>query len=143
MSPGVVSDFDFKYRLVLHVKQCKLKLIISTICLKKCNLLQTKLNIGNIYIYQIEPLGETSGCIPISSLGDDQGERNSHSYPRSVPPSCSVHFFGKSPFTIIGIAFTEVWAFEVQDLRAREGPRWPNRRQWALRGLTATRSPSP
>ena len=47
---GVISDFDFESRLSLDAKRCKLKLTVSTVCLKKCNILQTKPNIGNIYI---------------------------------------------------------------------------------------------
>ena len=141
MSPRVVSDFDFEHRLVLHTKQYKLKLVISTVYLKKYNFLQTKLNIGNMYIYQIEPLKETSWCVPISSLGDDRGERNSRSYPRFVPPLCSIHFSGESLFTTAGIAFTVVWAFEIQDLRTGEGPL--SAKSTAMEGLTTTRSPSP
>ena len=49
MSLKVVSDFDFESRLALHAKRCKLKLIISTVYLKKCNFLHTESNIGNIY----------------------------------------------------------------------------------------------
>ena len=49
MSPGVVSNFNFEYQLVMHVKRCKLKLTIFTIYLEKCNFLQTTPNICNLY----------------------------------------------------------------------------------------------
>ena len=46
----MVSFSDFESWLALHVKRCKLKLIISTICLEIRNFLQTTPNIDNIYI---------------------------------------------------------------------------------------------
>ena len=78
MSPGVVSNFDFEYRLVLHTKRYKLKLTISRVCLEKCNFLQTKPNIGNIYIYQIKEffaMSMDSESLPQNkaSFGLDQG----------------------------------------------------------------------
>ena len=52
MSPGMVSNLDFKFRLALDAKRCKLKLVISTVYLKKCNFLQAAQNIDNRYRYR-------------------------------------------------------------------------------------------
>ena len=60
MSLRVVLDFDFKSRLALHAKRGTIKLAFFIIFLVKCNFLRTTPNIGNIYIYIIEPREETS-----------------------------------------------------------------------------------
>ena len=45
----MVSDPDSESQLALYAKRWKLKLVISTVCLKKCDFLQTTLNIDILY----------------------------------------------------------------------------------------------
>ena len=47
----MVSDLDLESRLVLHAKQCKLKLAIFIVYLEKYNFLKMTPNIASIYIY--------------------------------------------------------------------------------------------
>ena len=87
-----------------------------------------KLNIGNIYIYQIEPREETSWYLPLLSPGDDWGERNCHLKLQVPHKSISGQFFGESLATTHWTNLIDVWANQ-----ALHAPRRPQMAAGQLR----------